>query len=296
VNFGHNRTLAIQLAKGKADYILIMDADMVANVKAPFKHKLTADWYEIRYEGAVDYSQTMLVSDRHEWSYVGITHEYIHSPTSQARGTLPALTLTHFADGGMRTYKFERDIRLLAKSVAENPESARDTFYLAQSYFDIGNYEQALEWYRRRASMEGWDQERWFALYRIAEALERMGRPWETVAMAYMDAFNFRPSRLEPMYKIVKRCREAGDYELGYECASAMARVPYPMDTLFIDRAIYEYLFPLELGVCAHGTGRFSEAVAAFDQVLTVSPLPDWAKESALRGRKLAFESLRGNG
>src|SRR5262245_23912269 len=33
VNFGHNRTRAIQLAKGKADYILIMDADMIANVR-----------------------------------------------------------------------------------------------------------------------------------------------------------------------------------------------------------------------------------------------------------------------
>ena len=45
VNFGHNRTEAIRLAKDKADYILIMDADMIANVHAPFKQKLVADYY-----------------------------------------------------------------------------------------------------------------------------------------------------------------------------------------------------------------------------------------------------------
>src|SRR3954471_4745714 len=51
VNFGYNRTKAIQLAQNKADYILVMDADMVVNVYGDFKRKLEYDFYEIRYEG-----------------------------------------------------------------------------------------------------------------------------------------------------------------------------------------------------------------------------------------------------
>src|SRR5690349_21499671 len=51
VDFGVNRTQAIRLASGKADYILVMDADMTARVHAPFRHKLFADAYEIGYEG-----------------------------------------------------------------------------------------------------------------------------------------------------------------------------------------------------------------------------------------------------
>ena len=35
VNFGHNRTESVELANGKADYILLMDADMTAVYKDP---------------------------------------------------------------------------------------------------------------------------------------------------------------------------------------------------------------------------------------------------------------------
>src|ERR1700683_2093353 len=45
VNFGHNRTVALQIARKKADYMLIMDADMIANVYGDFKNNLTCDMY-----------------------------------------------------------------------------------------------------------------------------------------------------------------------------------------------------------------------------------------------------------
>ena len=98
VNFGHNRQRTLRLAQGKADYILIMDADMVANVHAPFKHKLCADAYQIRYEGASDYGQSMLVASRVPWTYVGVTHEYITAPecappVSYTHLTLPTILL-----------------------------------------------------------------------------------------------------------------------------------------------------------------------------------------------------------
>ena len=292
VNFGHNRTRAIQLARGKADYILIMDADMIVNVRGPFKERLAADCYEIRYEGPVDYCQTMLVAGRHDWSYVGVTHEYIYSPTSQVKEPLPELTFTHFGDGGMRTRKFERDIKLLKQALAESPERARDAFYLAQSYYDLEQYPAALEWYGKRAAMGGWAEEQWFAMYRSARCLHEMGEPWEKVLAAYVAAHNFRPSRLEPLYEIVKHYREAAEYRTGYEFGLAGAKLPYPADTLFIERAIYQHLFPLEFGVCAYGTGRISEAVEAFNQVLRVRPLPAWVAESAIRGQRMALHDL----
>jgi glycosyltransferase involved in cell wall biosynthesis len=292
VNFGHNRKRAIDLAKDKADYILIMDADMIANVHGPFKEKLSADCYEIRYEGPVDYSQTMLIASRHDWAYAGVTHEYIHSSTAQSRASLPELTLTHFADGGNREDKYERDIRLLTESLAETPENPRDTFYLAQSYFDLGRWGEALEWYRKRASMAGWAEEQWYALYRVARCLHELGEPWDKVLEAYVAAHNLRPSRLEALYEIVKHCRETEQHRTGYEFGLVGKMLPYPADTLFIDRAIYQYLFPLEFGVCAHGSGRISEAVWAFNRVLREGPLPQWVGESVLRGQRMALQDL----
>jgi glycosyltransferase involved in cell wall biosynthesis len=292
VNFGHNRKRAIDLAKDKADYLLIMDADMIANVHAPFKEKLNADCYEIRYEGPLDYSQTMLIASRHEWAYEGVTHEYIHSSTARSRAALPELTLTHFADGGNRTDKYERDIQLLTQSLAERPDNVRDTFYLGQSYFDLERWPEALEWYRKRAAMGGWAEEQWYAMYRAARCLDEMGEPWETVLEAYVAAHNARPSRLEALYEIVRHCREKEQHRTGYEFGVLGAGLSYPRDTLFIDRAIYQYLFALEFGVCAYGAGQISEAVRAFNLVLRSGPLPQWVEESALRGQRMALQDL----
>jgi len=65
----------------------------------------------------------------------------------------------------------------------------------------------------------------------------------------------------------------------------------YPSaDLLFIERPVYDYLLPLEHGVCAHGTGRMGEALTAFEKVLGCPTLPDWVAESAERGRRMILE------
>ncbi len=293
VNFGHNREEAVRLARDKADYILIMDADMVANVHAPFKHKLTADSYEIRYEGDVDYSQLMLVSSRHEWSYVGATHEYIHSPSALTRERLPELTFTHYCDGSMRHDKFQRDIELLTRAVEKDPADPRANFYLAQSYCDSGNLTSALEWYDKRIAFEGWEEERWYAMYKSAQVRHALGHDWNSVEAAYLAAFQARPTRLEPLYQVVKHYRECEQYQAGYDFASlAGLYAPYPPDFLFIDKPLHQHLFPLEFGVCAYGTGRISEAIEAFNLVLRNGPVSGWIADSAIRGRSMALGDL----
>ena len=294
VNFGHNRSEAIRLARPHADYLLIMDADMVANVHDPaFKQKLLADYYEIRYEGDVDYTQPMLVSSRHEWRYVGVTHEYIDSPTARTREILSALTLTHVGDGAMRADKFARDARLLTEALGSDPDDPRTIFYLAQSLYFLNRYDEALPLYERRATLGGWEQERWYAMYMIGRVREWLQQPWDAALDAYKRAYEARPQRLEPLYQIVKHEREAGNYAAGYAYARiAGLAAPYPGDLLFIDRPLHLYLFPLELGVCAYGTARFAEAIAAFNLVLRRAPTERWIVDSAVRGRSMALADL----
>jgi glycosyltransferase involved in cell wall biosynthesis len=293
-DFGHNRTRAVRLARGKADYILVLDADMVANVRAPFKEKLTSDLYQIRYEGPLDYSQPMLLADGHDWEYVGVTHEHVYAPTAGAAAPLAELTLTHFADGGMRADKFERDVRLLTAEVASDPSNPRSLFYLAQSYRDLGRHAEALAWYERRvAHGGGWDEEVWCAMHQAARMKQQLGRGWDEVLADYLKAYAFRPARLEPLYEVVRHYREREEFQLGYLYGALAGHgPPYPEDRLFIERAVYEYLLPLEYGVCAYANGRTAEAVGAFNRVLACDALPDWVADAAVRGRGMALDLL----
>ena len=260
VDFGTNREQVLNLARGSADYVLIMDADMVLNVKDPqFKEKLTADAYELRYEGALDYVQTMLVSSQHAWAYTGVTHEYLWSPSSTVEASLfPGISLTHLCDGGMRADKFERDVCLLIQAVLKAPENSRNIFYLAQSYKDLSLYSEAFYWYGRRAMLEGFDEERWYAMYQQARMAMLMEADWDQkVLPLFLKAYRSRPTRIEPIYDIVCHYRGLNDPRTAFLFASHWEQFPYPKeDRLFIDATIYKYLMPYEFAFAAAEIGR----------------------------------------
>jgi tetratricopeptide (TPR) repeat protein len=294
VDFGRSRTEAIRLARGKADYILVLDADMVANVRGDFKARLRADAYNIRYEGSVDYTQRMLLSDRHDWQFVGPTHEYATAVTARPPEPLPQLTLTHVGDGGARGDKFERDLRLLTAAVQQEPDNTRHTFYLAQTYRDLGRLDEALEWYRRRVALhDGWDEERWFAMYQVGRLQEELGEPWPAVLDAYLKAYAARPVRIEPIYQIVKHYRMTEEFGVGELFAARHLPAPaYPDDHLFIDREVYLHTFALESAICLVGAGRTAAGIDAFNRLLDRGDLPDWVADAAIRGRQVALDVL----
>src|SRR3989442_322044 len=189
VDFGHNRTQALKLAKGNADYHLLLDADMTLNTPADFRAGLTDDAYLVRYTGPKDYWVERLVGDRHEWEYVGPAHEYIRSPTATKPVKLADVTVTHHGDGGCQRGKIERYLALLKQGLEAEPNNSRYAFYVAESYRDLGNFPQAIDWYEKRASMGGWDEEVWYSVYQIARLQHRLGVAWPLVLDAYLRAF-----------------------------------------------------------------------------------------------------------
>ena len=287
VDFGHNRTEALSLAKGKADYHLLLDADMILNVRGEFPRKLAADVFFLRHEGPVDYWVERLLSDRHDWRFVGATHEYVVSETAKVKAKLPELSVTHFEDGSARADKYQRDIRLLKRALEDQPDDARSVFYLAQSYRDIGNLPQAVEWYDKRAALGGWEEETWYSLYQIARLQQRMGIAWPLVLDAYLRAYGFRPARLEPLYHVARFYRENEQFDLGYLFSRSVIEAPYPEDVLFIERSIYEHGLWLEYALCCERLGKRDEAIRASERVLACPEAPEHALKMA-RGLKVS--------
>jgi glycosyltransferase involved in cell wall biosynthesis len=297
VDFGHNRTEAMRHARGRADYLLLIDADMVVTTHAPFKHRLAADAYDVRFEGETDYALPLLVADRFEWRYVGATHEYIDAAGARPPVPLPEVTVAHLADGGMRADKFERDVRLLMAAVERTPDDPRSVFYLAQSWRDLGNLAEALHWYEARGRLAGWDEERWYALYQVARMRDLLGHDWTDVQASYLAAYAARPWRLEPLYWITRHHREREAYALGHLFSALVGQgITYPADRLFIERPVYRYLLSLEYALCAVGSGHPGEARAAFDRVLACPDAPDEVVDIARRARALAASMDRPTG
>ena len=276
-DFGHNRTLALKLARGKADYHLLIDADMTLNTPADFRAALAADAYLVRYTGPKDYWVERVVSDRHEWEYVGSAHEYLRPQTAQTRVKLGDVTVTHHGDGGCQRGKIERYLALLKQGLEAEPDNSRHVFYIAESYRDLGNFPQAIEWYEKRVTMGGWDEEVWYSLYQVARLQHRLGIAWPLVMDAYLRAYEFRPTRLEPLFHIANFYRVNQRYHLGYLFSHPVVETPYPDDLLFIEKSIYDYELWQEYALCRDRLGKQEEAARACggesSQIRTCSPL-----------------------
>jgi glycosyltransferase involved in cell wall biosynthesis len=259
VNFGHNRSELLRLAKGKADYLLLIDADETLSVHdLDFKDKLSLDSYLIKFEGNLEWRQKKLVSNRIDWKYEGVTHEYITSDEDKSFEPADFITLNHFCDGSRRPEKFEDDIRLLRKGVKEDPKNCRYWFYLAQSFFDLGRYKKALKAYDSAIQLSGWDEEIYYSLLKKASCLRHLKGffPYED----FFKAHQARPSRFEAIYEIIKHFREKGYYDMAYSLCKKEINKPESQDLLFIDKSINDYKLRDELAVCSYWVGEYEES------------------------------------
>jgi glycosyltransferase involved in cell wall biosynthesis len=185
-NFGFNRTLAMSLAQEtylEADYMLLLDADMILEVEHPFdKNSLEMDQYLTpQYIGQMKFWLTRLVKASLPWISVGVTHEYWDIDRSKlkegpfscsdTRGKLNNLVINDQQDGGSRTDKFERDKRLLLEGLQDplTPDDIkiRYMFYLAQTYLCLDEYEESIKWYKKRVEAGGWVEEVFYSLLKI---------------------------------------------------------------------------------------------------------------------------------
>ena len=114
--------------------------------------------------------------------------------------------------------------------------------------------------------MGGWDEEVWYSLYQVARLHQRLGFAWALVLDAYLRAYEFRPTRVEPIYQIARCYREHGQYHLGYLFSRAVFDTPYPEDLLFIEKGIYQHELALEYALCREQLGKRASAAGRIRQ------------------------------
>ena len=277
----HSRTLALELARGKADYHLVLDPNMTVTSRGEFRHKLEADSYLVRQGGPPDCWVERLLSDRHEWRYVGLTREFVVSDTATTREKLCELNITCHEEQFDRSAALNREIELLKESLERGSNVPRATFYLAQVYRDLGNLTRAVEHYEERLKMGGWEEEVWHSAYQVARLQQRLGYAWMLVLARYLEAYQLRPTRAEPLFRIAKHYRETQQYRLGHLFAKAAMDIASPDDLLFIETPVYEHELQLEYVHCCFHLGLKHEAARVARVVLSKSGVPEETRAAA---------------
>jgi len=256
-NFGYNRTFALQAARNKATYALLVDADMKLVIEPTFdKQKLTCDSYTIIQKGgSLSYYNTRLIKLNCDAKCLGPTHEYYDMPPGLTSGKLDTLWINDIGDGGSKGDKFERDILLLKQGIIEEPNNGRYYFYLANSYFNSNQKGEAIEHYKKRIELGGWYEEIFYSYLNLGHSYMAINQP-EMGLCAWMDGYNHHSTRSETIYEICRHYREKGKNKLAMIFCNIGLKIPYPSsDVLFIHEDVYQWKFSYELCIVGFYNG-----------------------------------------
>jgi len=195
-DFGSNRTEALALAKGTADWLLLLDADETVEVHEDLLTWLaddpdpeTAAWMVEIVDSGTIWKRPLLIRGNLDWRYIGAVHEYLDHTQVKSRGLL-GLTVTHHGSNRHPVSKFDHYLTLLKPGLeAGDP---RAVFYSAECLRFLGCYPKAIELYQQRASMNSFEEEAWYASYQAA----KLGGNVTDL----LQAFERRPWRAEPLW------------------------------------------------------------------------------------------------
>jgi len=262
-DFGHNRSYALKACENiDVQYILLMDADMVLKCNSQLSNKFIYDllkddvYYLFQGVDSFYYKNVRIVRNKMGMSYWGVTHEYVKTPPNSKYGTIEknVLFIHDIGDGGAKADKFERDIALLKRGLEAEPNNDRYTFYLANSYRDAGQPMNAIETFKKRIQIGGWQEEVWHSAYSIGKCYRNMG-DMENAIYWFLQAHNVMPERLENLYEIINYYREIGKNTLAYSfyvMAHHFLHKNKNPDYLFLQKDVYDYKLDYELSIIGY--------------------------------------------
>ena len=287
VGFDHNKTLMIQRAKGKADYIMHLDAD--DQLVGEFKFSLDEsgkDAYHIPVRrGSAEWKALILFKADYTWKFCGVAHTTIKALEipSYSTGDLSHYGYHISGEGiGSRAFdpkKYLYDAERLQKqfwdTLISDPDGLnnRSIFYTAQSYMDYGMHKEGLQWNRLYLKVQDtWIEERFEAQMRVSQCLMALGADLNEIIAEMDKAIAIFPDRSEPCVHLGKYLNQKGQHELAYKYLKQATRNNIAniksKYVLFVNQLCYGKYINDELSVACYWTDKFEEGLNYLKQII----------------------------
>jgi glycosyltransferase involved in cell wall biosynthesis len=277
-NFGHNRSEALKLCDDKMDYILVIDADDLVSWERNGKEELiqvlrtnpNVVTFKIR-QGDLVYSRMQLFKANDGWKYHGVLHEYPGNGKANKTATCPSgmfMTSRRLGDRSKCNDKMKRDIAVLLKGLEDEPDNERYVFYLAQSYRDDGQTDEAIKWYTKRYEMGRWYEEKYMSAYNITKLTNSKEWAWK--------AHECNPKRIECLVSYLSYCRAKSQFSRELLAMALYAStITKPTDQhLFLENDVYDWRVWDELSIIAFYCGRKDISKTSSEKLLAENKAP----------------------
>lgn len=300
IDFAHNRNEALELAKDKGDYLLMIDADEILEYAKDFVlPPLDKDFYNmtVRQLQAVDFRRTALINNHLNWKWEGVLHETLKCSDAQTHEKLEGvINICNGVIGGRskisQREKYLKDAKVFEAALKNEPDNSRYTYYLGQSYEAADEFALAKIAFEKRIAMKSADaEETYMAIYRKGNLEQRLDAP-ETAIQNYFQAYAFRPTRAEPLFRIATLYRKQGNLLLGYLLSKYALSIFYPREDTVVEYEVYDHQLLIEFANCALLLGKNQEGLDACTKLLANPRLPEAIKPQVLSNYELAKTRL----
>ena len=300
VDFGHNRTKALECAYNKTDYVFIFDADdcIYGNLELP---SLTHDMYLLNFGNGFVYKRPLLVNNRLKWRFVGVLHEYISCDEITTESEINGDYYIESGKTGARSQdpnKYLKDASILERAYeteTDNGLKCRYAFYCAQSYMDANLIEKYIDWYKKVLDGNNWHQEKYYACLMISKGFFILKNPEE--AVNYLtNACKYDIERIENISRLVEYYYNNGTHlmvNLIYEKYKNYEHDPCKLNRkLFLSTAEYEYKLEYYNSISAFYIKNFISGYECCKKIINSKNAPLYTISSAMSNIHFYKESI----
>jgi glycosyltransferase involved in cell wall biosynthesis len=292
INFAASRNRALTLTQEHftdASFMLMLDAEWQLQNGADLLEFCKENQYNdipifyLHYMGFnTDFCVARLIRTHQGIHFVGKIHEI---PNIVPNHTLPEHICFHASPtpyGKEKSVKrWRRDCEILLEEIKNNPGDTRSIFYLAQTYFCLGEYEEAAKWYDLRLSMSLEGEEAFVAVFVLAQVYSLMGGHDEKVIYNYLRSYSMRPTRADPLIRIAEYYWHKKAYHLCYLFARESVNIAYPKDDWsLVEKYLYDFLRYDLLGKTAILYGQYELGRLAVLKAMEARPDLEYLKDN----------------
>jgi glycosyltransferase involved in cell wall biosynthesis len=296
IDFGDNRNRLMARARGRSEYLLLLDADETVELTAGGLDDLALDAYTVARVAEHRERVKRVVRGALPWHYVGGVCEYLESPLERTSGHLDGLVIRSGPPGERQHRRWQSDRGLLEAAVRADPTDARSIFYLARTLHALAAHtgdgellKAALEAYERRTGMSGSEEEAYYSLFQAGAIYEALD-DWPSACERYLSAWQLRPRRLESVFATAAGLlsqqlpRAAARFT-----ALAETTLAVPDDTLLVSPWVYEWGLLMLHSAATLGCGDLDASLAASRRLLALGSLPEDRRAAAQHHVSLAL-------
>jgi len=284
VDFGYNRTLALNKAFNKTDYLLIFDADdiFVGEIVLP-TNIFEYDSYLLKFDNVNVYNRKQIINNRKKWKFVGVLHEYIECLENDNSSVINGNYYIISGKNGSRSndpQKYKKDAIILDKAyhiALKNKDIIyeRYSYYCANSYKDAKDEDNAIKWYKNTLLLNNWNQEKYMSCLNLYFLYEK--KSIEKAIFYLLKSYEYDTTRIEGIYYLIKHYCIQNKFNMAFHFYSFIQNYyenDYINDNfntkLFVDKYAYSFYLPYYMLIVCENVKRFDVGLKIISILFTM--------------------------